>query len=139
VKSSPKPVPLAELHRDEGARLKRAETPGEADAGRQLRRTSSRRGAESDRHDGSEGEDDRDIPGEMQVRVPRLREDGVTACGVGDRDEIREEMADDQAHEGEAERRKVAEMASFAHGTCSILRADPDERERHGCGRMTPP
>jgi len=94
---------------------KNAETPGETDAGRRLRPTSFRRGAEHDGHDGGEGEDDRDVTGEVQVRVSRLREDGITACGVGDRDEVGEEMADDQAHEGEAERGKVAEAASFAH------------------------
>ncbi len=106
---------FAHLHRDEGTRLERAEPPGETDAGWQLRRASSPRGAKPDRHDGGEGEDDRDVPGEMQIRVSRLREDDSTPGGIGDRDEVGEEMADDQSHEGEAERGKVAEMASFAH------------------------
>jgi hypothetical protein len=117
---------LAELHRDERPRLEGAETEGQARGGGPVRRISLGESAEPDRHDGREPEDDRHVAGEMQVRVPRIGQHDGTPRGVGDHDEVGEEMADEQAHEREGERGKVAEMASLAHGTAWILRVAAD-------------
>ncbi len=84
---------------------------------RQAGRVSSGHGAEPDGHGGCESEDDRHVPGEMQVRVPRMCEDEGPPSGIRDRDEVRKEMADDQSHEGEGERGELTEMASVAHRT----------------------
>jgi len=119
---------LAELHGDERPRLQGAETKGQARGGGPVGRISLGHGAEPSRHGGREPEDDRHVAGEMQIRVSRMRQHDGSPRGIGDRDEVGEEVADEQTHEREGEQGKVAEMASFAHRTLSILRVASDGR-----------